>query len=158
MLRRLDDDLEHRFLATAQAGDEHAFRQLVELHRSDLHAHCYRMLGSLQDAARVLGDAHVARLVKRFATALEEGDIQTLAGLLADDVVFDMPPHRGAACGRDDVAASWLVPSRRPTGLQTIVTRINGQPAIAVYRSPDPRSPAHRGTRPRPAATKRTGS
>src|SRR5918994_1761325 len=32
-------------------GSDHgAFRELVDAHRSDLHAHCYRMLSSLHDA------------------------------------------------------------------------------------------------------------
>jgi RNA polymerase sigma-70 factor (TIGR02960 family) len=37
-------------IAAAKAGDEAAFATLVERHRRELHVHCYRMLGSFDEA------------------------------------------------------------------------------------------------------------
>jgi RNA polymerase sigma-70 factor (TIGR02960 family) len=47
-------------IARASAGDHNAFRELVEAHSHELQVHCYRILGSLQDAEDALQETLVS--------------------------------------------------------------------------------------------------
>jgi RNA polymerase sigma-70 factor (ECF subfamily) len=82
-------------------------------------------------------------VVERYARAIEEADAAALASVVADDVVFEMPPVPQWSIGRETYAAFmahlfvW-----RGTGWSTTSVSANGQPGILLYRvTPDGRTP-----------------
>jgi RNA polymerase sigma-70 factor (ECF subfamily) len=88
---------------------------------------------SQQATMRSLGDERVREIVQNFVHAFEQGDIDAIVGLLAEDATFEMPPSPTWYRGRDAVADSWLMPGGPPPRLRYMPTRANGQPALGTY-------------------------
>jgi RNA polymerase sigma-70 factor (ECF subfamily) len=105
-------DPEQGLLDAARAGDEDAFRRLVEPFGRQLLAHCYRMLGSLHDAEDAVQETLLRawRGLPRF-----EGRASPRAWLhrIATNVAIDMAARRGPRGLPPDPgspAGAWLEP------------------------------------------------
>jgi ketosteroid isomerase-like protein len=113
------------------AHDE--FTALDEL-RAELLVHCYRMLGSAEEAEGVMQESELRALLDRFAAAFEDGDVTALAALLREDVALELPPLATWFSGRETVlgyVASNLGATAGRTRL--VPAAANGQPAFAAY-------------------------
>jgi RNA polymerase sigma-70 factor, ECF subfamily len=101
---------ERELLERARGGDEDAYRALVELHRTELHAHCYRMLGSVHDADDALQDA-LLRAWRGLARFEGRGSLRSWLYRITTNACLDvisrrpkrvLPTDHGPAAGRDD--------------------------------------------------------
>ena len=114
-------------LATARAGDEAAYRRLVEPHRPELHAHCYERL---------------RELVERDMDAMQRGDVEAVVAMLAEDGAWSMPPRASWYRGHD--ALRVFLAHGPLTGewcWRHLAAQANGQPAVGAYTwQPEERS------------------
>ncbi|MBM2616112.1 sigma-70 family RNA polymerase sigma factor [Actinoplanes sp. LDG1-06] len=89
------------------------------------------------------------RLLRRYMSAVERGDLDEMAGLLAEDVRTTMPPYAEWFLGRPSVLEA-LSLSWNPDGpdyvgeFRVVPTAANGQLAAATYVRP-PGAPAYAG-------------
>jgi len=80
------------------------------------------------------GDNENRELVRRFTDASVAADIDTVATMLRHDVRYSMPPWEGLIVGRDAVVADWTANGYpEMTGLRSVPTAVNRQPAVAFY-------------------------
>jgi RNA polymerase sigma-70 factor (ECF subfamily) len=100
---------------------------------------------SQQATLRMLGDDELRAIVEGYMEAWERGDVNTVAGMLAEDAILTMPPMATWYRGRDAVevflsefafAQAWqgerFAPGKRQVRL--VPTRASGQVAFGAYR------------------------
>ena len=75
------------------------------------------------------------RLVARLTQAFEEGDVDGIVSLLAEDAWLAMPPVPLEYQGRELAAQFFTLVYRHRRRYRLIATRANGQPAFGVYLS-----------------------
>lgn len=78
-------------------------------------------------------DHQEAQVLEKYVTAFEAYDVDRLVALLADDVVFSMPPYDFWLRGADHVEQWWRGPGEVCRGSLAVVTSANERPAVGVY-------------------------
>jgi RNA polymerase sigma-70 factor (ECF subfamily) len=84
-----------QLIEAAIAGNEGAFAELVEPHRRPLNAHCYRMLGSLQDAEDALQETFL-RAWRNLSTFQGRSSLRTWLYTIATNVCLRAIERRPA--------------------------------------------------------------
>jgi RNA polymerase sigma-70 factor, ECF subfamily len=112
---RLDAD-EQTLLGLAQSGDQSAFGDLVEAYRTELHAHCYRVLGSVHDAEDALQDA-LLRAWKSLPGFEGRSSVRSWMYAIATNAALDVARRRprgefpaGFSPREQEVMPDWLEP------------------------------------------------
>jgi RNA polymerase sigma-70 factor (ECF subfamily) len=134
-------------VAAATAGDPEAFRQLTGPHRRELAVHCYRMLGSLEDADDAVQET-LLKAWRRLSGFEGRSSLRAWLYRIATNVCLDALDHRArrvlpaAVAGPADPAVppapddhdiAWLQPYP-DAPLDTADPDPHADPAVAAVR------------------------
>ena len=100
-------------LTAARSGDEAAFAALVERHRRELQVHCYRMLGSLEDAEDAVQETFLRAWRKRETFRGDSSFRAWLYGIATNaclDALARRPQVAPPQDGRPLAEVPWLQP------------------------------------------------
>ena len=122
-------------LARARAGDGDAFRELVEPFRRELQVHCYRILGSVQDAEDLLQETLLAawRGIGGFE---ERASVRTWLYRIATNRCLNML-RAGARRPYDSAAYRPAVPMPEPTRRRSEPSWLEPYPDVLLDELPD---------------------
>ena len=127
---------ENTYLTAARAGDQEAFAQLVDPYRRQLLVHCYRILGSFEDAEDILQETLV-RVWKRLDTFEGRSSLRAWLYKVATNAALDALDSRRVRglprelYARGDPAAPLPAPLGQANWIEPIPDEwIDGQPDI----------------------------
>lgn len=119
---------DRELLEAARGGDDRAFRRLVDAHSAQLHAHCYRMLGSVHDAEDALQES-LLRAWRGLPGFERRSSLRSWLYRIATNTCLDaiarrpkrvLPIDYGPAAGPDEppgrpvTESAWIEPYRDP--------------------------------------------
>jgi RNA polymerase sigma-70 factor, ECF subfamily len=121
-------------VAAVRAGDEGAFAQLFESHRRELQVHCYRMLGSLEDAEDIVQETFL-RAWRSRGTFEGRSSLRAWLYRIATNACLDLLQRRPRAAAPPEGARlpagiPWLQPY--PDGLLDGVPTAENDPEREV--------------------------
>ena len=122
-MNRINVERENKIIGLARAGDQQAFEQLVQPYRRELLVHCYRILGSFEDAEDMLQETLV-RVWKRLDTFEGRSSLRAWLYKIATNACLDALDSRRVrglpreVYGRGDPNAPLPRPSQEVTWIE----------------------------------------